>query len=141
MFEKKLSTEELEAFLEQHADVGVTIAKTAAHFGVVNDTIRRYLRKLREQGVPFVYSVKGIHLVREVNGHTAGAVRDTAHWVSLSMGKLGQFAKNMKTPFRQALKFLPKDKEERRLLRLSAMFIRQAIDYYDSQQDLTDAEE
>jgi len=138
MFEPKLANDELESYLSKNSDAGVTVASIAKHFECSPDTVRRHLRLLRKDGVPLAYSSKGIHLVREVNGKNAAHVRDTATWVSLSMGKLGLFAKNIKGPFRQALKFLPKDKEERRLLRLASVFIRNAIDFYDSQQELTE---
>lgn len=140
MFERKLSRDELENFLEQHSEKGVTIAATAKHFEVADDTVRRYLRLLRKDGVPLAYSSGGLHLIREGTSKNATIIKNTAGWVSNGMGKLGLMAKNLKTPFRQALKYLPKDAEERRLLRLASVFIRNAIDFYDSQQELTESD-
>ena len=117
MFKSKLSRDELESFLDKYADKGVTVAAIAAHFDVAEDTVRRYLRLLRKDGLPLAYSNAGIHVVKEVNGKNATVIRNTAGWVSNGMGKLGLMAKNLKGPFRQALKYLPKDPEERKLLR------------------------
>ena len=136
MFASKLSRDELESFLDKYADKGVTVAAIAVHFEVSEDTVRRYLRLLRKEGVPMAYSNGGIHTVKDVNGKNATVIRNTAGWVSNGMGKLGLMAKNLKGPFRQALKYLPKDPEERKLLRLASVFIRNAIDFYDSQQEL-----